>query len=44
MVYFLKGEKMGDEEASDRVFDGEQRGIVKEAFNAMIYGIYKSHP
>ena len=36
MVYFLKGEKLGDEDAYDRVFDGEHRGIVKEAFNAMI--------
>ncbi|MDA0900495.1 MAG: hypothetical protein O3B35_05645 [Proteobacteria bacterium] len=36
MVYFLKGAKMGDEDAYDRVFDGEHRDIVKEAFNAMI--------
>ena len=27
---------MGDEDAYDRVFDGEHRDIVKEAFNAMI--------
>jgi hypothetical protein len=36
MVYFLRGAKMGDEDAYDRVFDGEHRDIVKEAFNAMI--------
>ena len=27
---------MGDEDAYDRVFDGEHQDIVKEAFNAMI--------
>ena len=36
MVYFLRGAKMGEEDAYDRVFDGEHRDIVKEAFNAMI--------
>ncbi|MDC3234638.1 hypothetical protein OBB02_01175 [Candidatus Puniceispirillum sp.] len=36
MVYFLRGAKMGDEDAYDRVFDGEHRDIVKEAFNTMI--------
>ena len=36
MVYFLKEANMGDEDAYDRVFDGEHRDIVKEAFNAMI--------
>ena len=36
MVYFLRDKKMGDEDAYDRVFDGEHRSIVKEAFNAMI--------
>ena len=36
MVYFLRGAKIGDEDAYDRVFDGEHRSIVKEAFNAMI--------
>jgi hypothetical protein len=36
MVYFLRDKKMGDEDAYDRVFDGEHRKIVKEAFNAMI--------
>ena len=36
MVYYLKGEKMGDEDAYGRVFDGEHRKIVKSAFSAMI--------
>jgi len=36
MVYFRKGAKMGDEDAYGRVFDGEHRDLVKEAFNAMI--------
>jgi len=36
MVYFLREKKMGDEDAYDRVFDGEHRDIVKEAFDAMI--------
>ncbi|MDA8943645.1 hypothetical protein N9I04_06885 [Alphaproteobacteria bacterium] len=36
MVYFLRGAKMGDEDAYDRVFDCNHRDIVKEAFNAMI--------
>jgi hypothetical protein len=36
MVYFLRGAKMGDEDAYVRVFDGEHRDIVKEVFNAMI--------
>ena len=36
MVYFLRDKKMGDEDAYGRVFDGEYRDIVKEAFNAMI--------
>ena len=36
MVYFRKGAKMGDEVAYGRVFDGEHRDLVKEAFNAMI--------
>ena len=36
MVYFLRDKKMGDEDAYDRVFDGEHRSIVKVAFNAMI--------
>ena len=36
MVYFRKRAKMGDEDAYGRVFDGEHRDLVKEAFNAMI--------
>ena len=36
ILYYLKGEKMRDENAYGRVFDGEHRGIVKNAFNAMI--------
>ena len=36
MVYFLRDEELGDEDAYDRVFDGEHRPLVKEAFNAMI--------
>ena len=36
MVYFLRGKKMGDEDAYGRVFDGEHRKIVKSAFSAMI--------
>ena len=36
MIYFNSGKDMGSEDAYDRVFDGEHRDIVKEAFNAMI--------
>ena len=36
MVYFLRGKELGDEDAYGRVFDGEYRPLVKEAFNAMI--------
>ena len=36
MVYYLRGKELGDEDAYDRVFDGEHRPLVKEAFNAMI--------
>ena len=36
MVYFLRDKELGDEDAYDRVFDGEHRSLVKEAFNAMI--------
>ncbi len=36
MVYFLRGKELGDEDAYGRVFDGEHRPLVKEAFNAMI--------
>ena len=36
MIYFNAGKDMGSEDAYDRVFDGEHRDIVKEAFNAMM--------
>ena len=36
MVYFLCSKELGDEDAYSRVFDGEHRPLVKEAFNAMI--------
>jgi len=36
MIYFMRSAKLGDEDAYSRVFDGEHRDIVKEAFNAMI--------
>ena len=36
MVYFLKGQKLGSEDAYDRVFDCDHRDLVKEAFNAMM--------
>lgn len=36
MVYFLREKELGSEDAYDRVFDGEYRDLVKEAFNAMI--------
>ena len=36
MVYFLRDKELGDEDAYGRVFDGEHRPLVKEAFNAMI--------
>ena len=36
MVYFLRGKELGSEDAYSRVFDGEHRDLVKEAFNAMI--------
>jgi hypothetical protein len=36
MVYFLVDKDMGKEDAYGRVFDGDHRDIVKEAFNAMI--------
>jgi hypothetical protein len=36
MVYFLRDKTLGSEDAYSRVFDGEHRDLVKEAFNAMI--------
>lgn len=36
MAYFMRGRELGSEDAYSRVFDGEHRPIVKEAFNAMM--------
>ncbi len=36
MIYFLREKELGSEDAYSRVFDGEHRDLVKEAFNAMI--------
>lgn len=36
MVYILREKELGSEDAYDRVFDGEHRDLVKEAFNAMV--------
>ena len=36
MVYMLREKELGSEDAYGRVFDGEHRDLVKEAFNAMI--------
>ena len=36
MVYFLRDKELGSEDAYDRVFDCDHRGLVKEAFNAMM--------
>ena len=36
MLYFAYNHKLGEEDAYDRVVDGEHRDIVKQAFNAMI--------
>ena len=36
MLYFAYNYEMGDEDAYDRVLDGEHRDIVKQAFNAMV--------
>ena len=36
MVYILRDKKLGSEDAYGRVFDGEHRDLVKEAFNAMV--------
>jgi hypothetical protein len=36
MVYMLREKELGIEDAYGRVFDGEHRDLVKEAFNAMI--------
>ena len=36
MVYILREKELGSEDAYGRVFDGEHRDLVKEAFNAMV--------
>ena len=36
MLYFAHDYEMGNEDAYDRVFDGEHRDVVKQAFNAMV--------
>ena len=36
MLYFGYNLEMGNEDAYDRVLDGEHRDIVKQAFNAMV--------
>jgi hypothetical protein len=36
MAYYLRGTELGSEDAYSRVFDGEHRPLVKEAFNAMM--------
>jgi hypothetical protein len=36
MLYFAYNHKLGEEDAYDRVLDGEHRDIVKQAFNAMV--------
>ena len=36
MAYYLRGADLGSEDAYGRVFDGEHRPLVKQAFNAMM--------
>jgi len=36
MLYFAYNKNMGQEDAYDRVLDGQHRKIVKQAFNAMV--------
>ena len=36
MLYFAYNKQLGNEDAYDRVLDGQHRDIVKQAFNAMI--------
>ena len=36
MIYFQRNEDMGEEDAYDRVLNGQHRDLVKEAFNAMM--------
>ena len=36
MIYYLAGRQLGEEDAYDRVFNGANRALVKQAFNAML--------
>ena len=36
MLYFGYNHKLGEEDAYDRVLDGEHRDVVKKAFIAMV--------
>ena len=36
MLYFSDGKNLGNEDAYDRVLDGQHRDVVKQAFNAMV--------
>lgn len=36
MLYFAYNYEMGNEDAYDRVLDGQHRNVVKQAFNAMV--------
>ena len=36
MLYFSEGKDLGNEDAYDRVLDGQHRDVVKQAFNAMV--------
>ena len=36
MLYFSDGKDLGNEDAYDRVLDGQHRDVVKQAFNAMV--------
>ena len=36
MAYFMRGRELGSEDADSRVFDGEHRPLVKEAFNTIM--------
>ena len=36
MLYYAYNKELGEEDAYDRVLDGEHRDLVKSAFNAMI--------
>ena len=36
MIYFMEGKELGNEDAYDRILNGEHRKTCKQAFNAMI--------